>query len=55
MSRDELAKLSDHDLLILLHERMDNHLKDHSRSENFWRWFASFAVGALAVILATKF
>jgi len=59
MSRDELNRLSDHDLLLLLHERwrnfdkrMDDHEAAHRRGGATFRWTVGIILSALAAIAA---
>ena len=50
MSRDELNRLSDHDLLVLLHERMRVHAEDHRKGTIAFRWTVAVIISALGVI-----
>ena len=52
MSRDELNRLSDHDLLVLLHERMRVHTEDHRKGTIAFRWTVAVILSALGVIAA---
>jgi len=59
MSRDELNRLSDHDLILLLHERwrnfdkrMDDHESAHRRGIATFRWTVAIVISALGVIAA---
>jgi len=59
MSHDELDRLPDHDLLLLLHERwrnfdkrMDDHEAEHRRGTATFRWTVAFVLSALVGIAA---
>ncbi len=47
MTERELNRLSDHDLLVLLHERMKVHADEHRKAVVTFRW----TVGAVLTIL----
>jgi hypothetical protein len=53
MSASELRRLTDHDLLVLLHERMDRHEKEHQRSVTSLRWTVGIILTGLLVIVGT--
>ena len=52
MSRDELNRLSDHDLILLLHERMKAHQEEHRQGTVAFRWTVAVIISALGVIAA---
>jgi len=51
MSAAELRRLSDHDLLVLLHERMDRHEREHQSSVSSLRWTIGIVLTTLLVIV----
>jgi hypothetical protein len=50
MTRDELDRLDDHDLLVLLHERMRAHMDEHHRGTIAFRWTVAIVISALGAI-----
>jgi hypothetical protein len=52
MSRAELDRLNDHDLLVLLHERMRAHEELHHSGTTAFRWTVAILVAALSAIFA---
>lgn len=52
MSRDELRRLNDHDLLVLLHERMMVHMEEHRRGTIAFRWTVGAVISVLLVVIA---
>lgn len=53
MSRDELQRLNDHDLLVLLHERMMVHMEEHHRGTIAFRWTVGVIISILLVVIGT--
>ena len=51
MSFEELARLTDRQLLLLLHERLGNHIEDHRWWTSAYRW-AVLALIAFAGVAA---
>lgn len=50
MSRDELERLGDHDLLVLLHERMMVHMDEHHRGTVTFRWTVGIVIALLGAL-----
>jgi hypothetical protein len=50
MSRDELRRLNDHDLLVLLHERLQAHMDEHRQGTIAFRWTVAVIISALGVL-----
>ncbi|MFI4977548.1 MAG: hypothetical protein ACHQC8_02555 [Solirubrobacterales bacterium] len=58
MTTDELRRLPDHDIMILLYERFDSHIEDHHAAEKrrasregWWRWALTTLVAVLTIIV----
>ena len=51
MTRDELDRLDDHDLLVLLHERMKAHEQSHKDGVSTFRWTVVAIIMALGIIV----
>jgi hypothetical protein len=47
----QLMGMSDHDLLVQLHERMDNHIIEHNRNTVSNRWMIGTLVAIFGVVV----
>ncbi len=51
MTKQELQRLSDHDLLVLLHERIKVHADDHRKAIITFRWTVGIVLTVLLVVV----
>jgi hypothetical protein len=54
MSRSELDRLSDHELLLLLHERLQAHLDEHKWWTSAYRWAVLALIACAAAAAAWR-
>jgi len=54
MSQEELKHLSDHDLILLLHERLSVHIEEHNWWTSAYRWAVLTLIAAAAAIAAWR-
>jgi hypothetical protein len=53
MTRDELNRLDDHDLLVLLHERIKAHAAEHYQATVTFRWTVGLVLTVLLVVASS--
>ena len=49
MTNEELGKLDDHELILLLHERLGQHFSDHDKDRVARRYWITTSLSALGI------